>query len=109
MALSSLVEAWDATGRPYYDYTRYNSERLGAFAQLDIRADKVFYFKRWMLGIYVELQNVTFSKIKLPDVLVSTGVIENPTAPPAEQRYVMKSIKQESGTIIPTIGITAEF
>ena len=109
VALSSLVEAWDATGRPYYDYTRYNSERLGAFAQLDIRADKVFYFKRWMLGIYVDLQNVTFSKIKLPDVLVSTGVIENPTAPPAEQRYVMKSIKQESGTIIPTIGITAEF
>ena len=106
---SSLVEAWDAQGRPYYDYARYNAGRLDAYAQLDVRLDKVFYFKRWMLGIYVELQNVTFSKIKLPDVLVSTGVIENPTAPPAEQRYVMKSIKQESGTIIPTIGITAEF
>lgn len=109
VALSSLVEAWNATGRPYYDYSRYNSERLGAFAQLDIRADKVFYFKRWMLGIYVDLQNVTFSKIKLPDVLMSTGVIENPEAPPSEQRYVMKSIRQSSGTIVPTIGVTVEF
>ena len=55
---SSLVEAWDAQGRPYYDYSRYNAGRLDAFAQLDVRIDKVFYFRRCMLGIYIDLQNV---------------------------------------------------
>ena len=40
---------------------------------------------------------------------MSTGEIENPSASLAEQRYVMKSIKQESGTLLPTIGITFEY
>ena len=106
---SSLVEAWNVQGRPYYDYTRYNDGRLDAFAQLDLRIDKTFYFRHCMLGLYIDLQNVTGSKLRQPDVLMSTGVVENPEAPAAEQRYRMKYIRQESGTLIPTLGITVEF
>lgn len=106
---SSLVEAWDVQGRPYYDYSRYNTGRLDAFAQLDVRVDKNYYFKGWRLGIYLDLQNVTKSVLRQPDVLMSTGVVENPEAPLAEQRYKMKYIKQESGTLLPTIGLTVEF
>lgn len=42
---SSLVEAWNVRGRAYYDYSRYNQERLPVFAQLDVRVDKTFYLK----------------------------------------------------------------
>lgn len=106
---SSLVTAWNAQGRPYYDYTKYNTERLPAFGQLDVRVDKTFYLKRCMLGFYIDLQNVTNSKFKQPDILMSTGVIENPSAPIAEQRYKMKYISQKSGTLMPTLGITFEY
>ena len=106
---SSLVEAWDVQGRPYYDYSRYNTCRLDAFAQLDVRVDKNYYFRGWRLGIYLDLQNVTKSVLRQQDVLMSTGVIENPEAPASEQRYVMKRLKQESGTLLPTIGLTVEF
>ena len=106
---SSLVTAWNAQGKPYYDYTRYNEERLPAFTQVDIRIDKTFYLKRCMLGFYIDLQNIAGSKLKQADVLMSTGVIKNPDAPIAEQRYVMKSLKQESGTLLPTLGITLEY
>ena len=106
---SSLVTAWDAQGRPYYDYARYNTERLSAFGQLDLRVDKTFYFHRCMLGIYIDLQNVTASRLDLPDVLMSTGVVANPAAPADEQRYRMKTIGQSSGTLIPTLGMTVEF
>lgn len=106
---SSLVEAWDAQGRPYYDYSAYNTCRLDAFAQLDLRIDKDFYFRRWRLGVYLDLQNVTGSKLKQPDALMSTGVVENPEVPKSEQRYRMKSVKQESGTLLPAIGLTVEF
>ena len=92
---SSLVTAWNAQGRPYYDYTKYNTGRLPAFGQLDVRVDKTFYLKRCMLGFYIDLQNVTNSKFKQPDILMSTGVIENPSAPMAEQRYQMKYITQK--------------
>lgn len=106
---SSLVTAWNAQGKPYYDYTRYNEERLPAFTQVDIRIDKTFYLKRCMLGFYIDLQNIAGSKLKQADVLMSTGVIKNPDAPTTEQRYVMKSLKQESGTLLPTLGITFEY
>lgn len=106
---SSLVTAWDAQAKPYYDYSQYNEKRLPAFAQADIRIDKTFYLKNCMLGFYIDVQNITASKLKQADVLVSTGVIANPEAPQAERRYTMKSIKQDSGTLLPTLGITFEY
>ncbi len=106
---SSLVNAWNAQGRPYYDYSKYNTGRLPAFGQIDVRVDKTFYIKRYMLGFYIDLQNVTKSTFKQPDILMSTGEIENPTAPQAQQRYKMKYIEQKSGTLMPTLGITFEY
>lgn len=106
---SSLVQAWNVQGRPYYDYSRYNSERLDAFAQLDVRVDKNFYFKNWSLGLYIDLQNVTMSKLRQPDVPVSTGIIENPYDPIEQQKYKMKYIKLDSGTLVPSIGVTVQF
>lgn len=108
-AKSSLVEAWDVQGRAYYDYSRYNQERLPVFGQLDVRVDKTFYLKKCMLGFYLDIQNITASKLCRPDALMSTGQIENPSAPLAEQCYVMKSIRQESGTLLPTLGVTFEY
>lgn len=105
---SSLVSAWDAQGKAYFDYTRYNSERLPAYGQIDVRVDKTFYLKRCMLGFYLDLQNVTVSKLKQQDVLMSTGVIDTSSSA-GEPRYVMKHISQSSGTLLPTLGITFEY
>jgi hypothetical protein len=35
-----------------------NSDRLGAFNQLDVRFDKVFTFNRWRMSLYLDIQNV---------------------------------------------------
>jgi outer membrane receptor protein involved in Fe transport len=37
---------------------RVNSERVGAFHQLDLRVDKRWVFDAWILGAYLDLQNV---------------------------------------------------
>ena len=105
---SSYKTYWDAHGRSASDYSRYNQGRLSGYAQLDVRVDKEFYFKKWRLGLYVDLQNVTVSKLRQQDVFMSTGMVENPEAPLAEQRYKMRRIKQVSGTLLPTIGLTVE-
>ena len=104
---SSLVDAWDATSRPYYDYERYNTGRLKTFTQVDFRLDKVFYFKGVMLGFYIDLQNVLNTKYDNPPVLVSTG--KEYTDENGARRYEMKYIAQQSGIILPTLGITVEF
>lgn len=106
---SSLVEAWNVKGRPYFDYAQYNQRRLKTYAQLDIRIDKSYYFRKWMLGFYLDVQNLTKSTFRNPDVLMSTGVIENPQDVVSQQRYQMKYIKQESKSILPTIGVTLGF
>lgn len=106
---SALVEAWDVTGRPYLDYNRYNEERNPTLTQLDLRIDKLFYFQKWSLGIYLDLQNVLNSKFVQQDAWSSTGEIINPEAPKNEQRYRLKNIPMESGSLVPTIGLMAEF
>ena len=53
-----------------------------------------------MLGFYLDLQNITASKLKQQDVLMSTGIIENPAAPANSQHYKMKRLKQSSGTLL---------
>ena len=106
---SSLKTVWDAAGRPVYDYAKYNSGRLKPYYQIDLRVDKDFYFKKWTLGLYVDLQNVTFSKIRQPDAYLNTGVVVNPDALLPEQRYELELLELYSGTIIPALGISVEF
>ena len=107
--LSSYKDVWDAAGRPVYDYTKYNEMRLDPYYQIDLRVDKNFYFQKWALGFYIDLQNVTFSKIDQPDVWLSTGVVTNPDKIAEEQRYELEMLELTSGTIIPAIGMTLEF
>ena len=90
-------------------HSKYNKERLPTFAQVDLRIDKTFYLKHCMLGFYLDLQNITASKLKQQDVLMSTGIIENPEAPTDSQHYKMKRLKQSSGTLHHTLGITFEY
>jgi hypothetical protein len=107
---SSLIEAWDAKGRGYLDYNVYNSERLEVFHQLDLRVDKEYYFKKWSLNLYLDIQNLYNFKAQQPDELLQARdangqAIINPDDP---TRYVLKYIPSESGTVLPTIGIIVE-
>lgn len=106
---SSFRHVWDAGGRAVYDYDRYNQGRLEPFCQIDLRVDKNFYFRKWTLGIYVDVQNVTCNTIPQPTVYLSTGEIDNPEALPQDQRYRMETIDILSGSIVPSLGFTVEF
>jgi len=107
---SSLIEAWDARGQGYPDFNLYNTERLANFHQLDLRIDKEYFFKKWSLNIYVDVQNAYNFKSKDPDVLVlQRDVNGNPVIDPNDPtRYSLKYLPSESGTILPTLGIIIE-
>jgi len=107
---SSLREAWDVTGQGYLDYADYNSARLKAFNQLDLRIDKQFYFSKWSLMLYADVQNVLNFKADQPDLLIlQTDAAGTPIIDPVDpSRYLLKLIDAESGTVLPTIGIIIE-
>ena len=108
---SSYKEAWNLTGQGYLDYSRFNSLRLKSFHQLDLRIDKQYFFDKWSLMAYIDIQNVYNHTADQPSILLltedSNGVpltdINNPL------KYQLKYVKSESGTVLPTIGVIIEF
>lgn len=112
---SSYKLAWDVQGGPYLDYSQFNALRLDFFHQLDIRVDKQYFYDKWTLMFYVDIQNLyNFQSKQAPvftRVLDADGapIIINPSAPPPDQRYQLKKLQSESGTVLPTIGIMVEF
>jgi hypothetical protein len=110
LEVSSYVPAWDARGTDYPDYNRFNELRLKAFHQLDIRVDKTYYFKKWSLNLYVDIQNVYNFKAENPPYYTNLDAAGNKvyTDPPANQYYQLRTIDDKSGTVLPTIGIIVE-
>jgi len=114
-ALSEQRPAWDVRGSGYLDYAQFNSQRVNGFHQLDIRIDKEWYFDRWRLNLYFDVQNALNFKADSPASLYQNEdadgkpVIQNPGDTYFDQLYSLKLIKNESGTVLPTIGIIVEF
>lgn len=109
---SSLASAWNARGRAYLDYGRYNQLRSGSFHQLDIRVDKQYFFDRWSLRFYMDIQNIYNFKSDEPDRYIPVEDANGNILPPSGDplRYQLTSIKSDgSGTILPTVGIIVEF
>lgn len=112
---SSLVSAWETQGRPFWNYSQYNAERLNPFLQLDLRIDKQFNFSNVALLVYMDIQNALNYQSKQQDIVIvetdasGNKIIENPNAPLDEQRYQLKRIKSTAGTVLPTIGIVLDF
>jgi hypothetical protein len=112
MNKSSLVAAWDAQGKGYLDYQAFNTLRLRSFNQLDIRVDKGFYFKKWSLMFYLDIQNVLNFKAQQPDLLVNTqedGSVVKYIDQQGQERYSLRTIENNAGTILPAIGIMVDF
>ena len=108
---SSLKAAWDLQGRGYIDYTKFNTLRLKAFHQLDLRVDKRYYLKGWTLMLYADVQNIYNHQADNPPILLrETDANGIPLTDPLNPgRYVLKYISGSSGTVLPTIGIIVEF
>jgi hypothetical protein len=108
---SSLKVAWDIQGQGYLDYSKFNSLRLQAFHQLDIRIDKQYFFTGWSLMLYADIQNVYGFKADQPPILIRESDINKvPVTDPSNTlKYSLKYITGTSGTVLPTIGIIMEF
>jgi hypothetical protein len=108
---SSLKAAWDVQGQGYLDYPKYNTGRLKAFHQLDLRVDKRYYFRGWSLMLYTDVQNVYNHQADQPAMLVrETTPDGTPVTNPSDPlKYSLKYLSGTSGTVLPTIGIIIEF
>lgn len=113
---SEIRDAWDAQNGPYLLYSSFNSERLNNFHQLDLRIDKQYFFNKWSLLFYLDIQNIYGFKSDEPDPLIRESDLLG--TPPENdlftqngtEKYRLVYLKSEGqGTILPTLGIIVEF
>jgi outer membrane receptor for ferrienterochelin and colicin len=107
---SAVKDAWDLQGQGYLDYSQFNTLRLKAFHQLDIRVDKQYFFKGWSLMLYADVQNVYNHQADQPPILIRESDSNGkPVTDPLDPlKYSLKYIDGSSGTVLPTIGIIIE-
>ncbi|HPH45583.1 MAG TPA: TonB-dependent receptor [Chryseolinea sp.] len=101
---------WDV--RPYGlpDYNQLNTQRISAFHQLDIRIDKKYFFKKWSLDVYLDVQNAYNYTTKFQDAIdVQKDANGAPLIDPSDSNfYLPKYIQSTSGQLLPTIGVIFE-
>jgi hypothetical protein len=118
--VSANKAVWDINKQPLLDYSKFNSLRLPDTHQLDLRVDKEFYFKKWLLNLYTDIQNVYNFKTQgapvytnlstIPTKDASGNLVYLPKTDPANPAdYALRTIDNFAGTILPTIGIIIKF
>lgn len=116
---SDLRINWDRNGAGIPNYNQLNTLRASAGNTLDIRIDKKWFFDKWSLNIFLDVENVTGNSAENPQLIldrplddngvpIGDGIIANPDAPYPQQRYLLKELDASTGTPIPSIGLMIE-
>ncbi|MCU0401935.1 MAG: TonB-dependent receptor [Algoriphagus sp.] len=108
---SSLISNWDLRNVGILDFSRINGIRLDPFHQLDLRVDKKYFFDRWNLNWYIDIQNLYNFQAEQSPILIpvrddSGNILVDPVDP---TRYQLKLIDNPAGNVLPTVGIIVEF
>lgn len=111
LAASSLIQNWDLRNSAILDFNRINGVRLASFHQLDLRVDKKYYFQKWNLNWYFDIQNAYNFQAEQPPLLIATRNAQGniPVDPNDPSRYLLRQLSNPAGTLLPTVGIIVEF
>ncbi|MEL7250413.1 MAG: TonB-dependent receptor [Bacteroidota bacterium] len=116
---SNLITNWERNARGIPDYDRLNTLRRDAFSAIDLRIDKKWFFDKWSLNVFLDIENLTAAAVSDVQLILDRPLDEsgnpigeptiiNPNAPEAEQRYLLKDLETGTGTPLPSIGIMIE-
>jgi len=113
--VSANKSVWNVSKQPLLDYTKFNSLRLPNTQQLDIRIDKEFYLKKMVLNLYADIQNVynfqtqgapIYTNLDTGTTDASGNKVYSPNVDPTDSnKYLLRTIDNFAGRILPTIGI----
>ena len=108
---SANIQNWNVFGRGLPDFSRLNSERFGEFDRLNIRVDKKWFFKKWNLDLYMDVQNALAYKLDGPAFIdVVRDAEGNPIVDPNNStQYLTKFLDNTQGIVQPGIGIIVDF
>lgn len=111
MDASSEIENYDVSNQGILDFSQLNTERFKTFSQLDLRIDKTWFWKKMSLNFYVDIQNVLAGEAVEQPYLIPTldangnKIIDSNNS----SKYVLESVENTLGTILPRFGVIFDF
>ncbi|MBE0424022.1 MAG: TonB-dependent receptor [Lutibacter sp.] len=111
MDASSKIANYDVSNQGILDYSQLNTERFKTFSQLDLRIDKTWFWKKFSLNFYVDIQNVLAGEAIEQPYLIPTLDANGNKIIDADNnaKYVLESVKNTSGTVLPRFGVIFDF
>ena len=109
---SSKKSIWEINQRGVLDYNLLNTQRLNGQHGLDIRIDKKWFFKSWSLNAYIDIENILNAKRQLPSqygIDSNLGPLVEGTGENEDESIKLYEIVNNSGTVLPSIGLLIEF
>lgn len=108
---SSLIEVFDAKGTGLADYTRLNENKTEIVHQMDLRIDKRFYYEKFSLNLYFDIQNIYNNQTGFPPLLIpeqdeAGNRLLDPNDP---SRYKLKFTDNAQAPFFPALGAILEF
>jgi hypothetical protein len=109
--LSMRKEIWDVAGIGIPDYDLLNTKRNSVAHGLDVRIDKRWFFKKWSLNAYLDIQNIyNYESVGKPFLDVVRDENGDPVTDPNNPgSYLPREFENTAGTILPSIGIMIDF
>ncbi len=98
------------TGTGVPDRNRFNEAQTATFHQLDVRIDKKFFFKKWSLNLFIDIQNIYASRNPgIPDFDLERDRNGNIVGTPNAENTRVRNVALDSSNIIPSFGLRAKF
>lgn len=107
---SMLIPNWQAQPAGIPNFAQLNSMRVGGFDQLDFRVDKKWFFTKWSLNLFLDVQNALATSNPVPPALdVVRDEAGNPVPDPNNAgSFIPRVLDISTGTVLPSIGIIVE-
>lgn len=108
---SSLIANYNISNQGILDFSKLNSLRFKTFSQLDVRVDKTWFWKKWTLNFYVDVQNLLNNEsIEQPLLTPILDANNNPVIDPNDaSRYILEDIENSNGRLLPRFGFIVDF
>ncbi len=108
---SSIKVNYDVANSGILDFSKLNSQRFNSYHQLDVRIDKTWFWDKYSINFYFDIQNLYGNTADSQSFLIPL-IDENGnkvSSPTDNSKYVLEDVSNSSGTILPRFGVIVDF
>ena len=108
---STRVAVYDLNQRALPNFNQLNTLRYDNFNRLNVRLDKKWFFKKWSLNIYLDVQNALGQSVPgEPFYAIARDSQGQPITytQNGQQFYQVNQLENDQGTVLPSIGLIIE-